>query len=291
MSDILALVKRNCLCYFRDKASVFFSLMGVLIVILLYLIFLRDMLVNSFPYEESPDVSIDLVRNYVDAWVLSGVLAIVSVTTSAGSLQTMIQDKVSGKLRDSMMTSLSPTKISAAYVLSTFIVGQIMSVITFVIAVVYLSATGCAMTFLGAVLALVITIPASLSGSIIIYALTCRLSSEGAFSGFYTVLSVLIGFLTGIYMPMGEMTEGMQTIGSMMPATHVAALMRQALSLESFGKIMVNAPQETIDDLRFEMGYDLKLFGIEFSPAMNVIYIIAVTAAFFGLAVFLNRRR
>ena len=134
MSDILALVKRNCLCYFRDKASVFFSLMGVLIVILLYLIFLRDMLVNSFPYEESPDVSIDLVRNYVDAWVLSGVLAIVSVTTSAGSLQTMIQDKVSGKLRDSMMTSLSPTKISAAYVLSTFIVGQIMSVITFVIA-------------------------------------------------------------------------------------------------------------------------------------------------------------
>ncbi|MBR5668366.1 MAG: hypothetical protein IKX15_02000, partial [Spirochaetales bacterium] len=107
----------------------------------------------------------------------------------------------------------------------------------------------------------------------------------------YTVLSVLIGFLTGIYMPMGEMTKGMQTIGSMMPATHVAALMRQALSLESFGKIMVNAPQETIDDLRFEMGYDLKLFGIEFSPAMNVIYIIAVTAAFFGLAVFLNRRR
>ncbi len=51
MNDILALTKRNCLCYFRDKASVFFSLLGVLIVILLYLIFLTDMLVDSFMTE------------------------------------------------------------------------------------------------------------------------------------------------------------------------------------------------------------------------------------------------
>ena len=291
MNDVLALVKRNCLCYFRDRASVFFSLMGVLIVILLYLIFLKDMLVDSFVKEISDAVDRASVKEYVDAWVMAGILAIVSVTTSAGSLQTMINDKVSGKDRDTMMTSLSPAKISAAYVLSTFAVGQIMSVITFAIAVGYLVAIGSELSASGILLTFLLTIPASLSGSIIIYALTCRLRSEGAFSGFYTVLSVLIGFLTGIYMPLGTMSKGMQTIGSLMPATHVAALIRQTLSRESFDKIMVGAPADVYDEVWFDMGYRIELFGIEFTPAMSVIYVIVVTLAFFGLAVLLSKRK
>ena len=291
MSEILALTKRNCLCYFRDKASVFFSLLGVLIVILLYLIFLKDMLVDSFMTEISEMVSRDSVKEFVDAWVMAGILAIVSVTTSAGSLQTMIGDKVSGKDRDTKMTSLSSAKISAAYILSTFLVGQIMSIIAFVIAVGYLAATGCEMSAVGILETILLTIPASLSGAIIVYTLTCRMRSEGAFSGFSTVLGVLIGFLTGIYMPLGTMAEGMQTVGSLMPATHIAALMRQTLSTNAFDKIMTGAPPETYDEIWFMMGYQIELFGMEFSPLMSIIYVAAVTLVFFGIAVFLTKKK
>ena len=38
---ILNLVKRNLKLYFRDKVSVFFSLLGVFIIIGLYVIFLE----------------------------------------------------------------------------------------------------------------------------------------------------------------------------------------------------------------------------------------------------------
>ena len=291
MSEILAMVKRNCLCYFRDKASVFFSLLGVLIVILLYLIFLKDMLVDSFMNEISDMISRESVKEYVDAWVMAGILAIVSVTTSAGSLQTMISDRVSGRDRDTMMTSLSSAKISAANILSTFLVGQIMSLIAFAIAIGYLAATGCGMTAVGIIETLLLTIPASLSGAIIVYTLTCRMRSEGAFSGFSTVLGVLIGFLTGIYMPLGTMAEGMRTIGSMMPATHMAALMRQTLSTDAFNKIMAGAPSETYDEIWYTMGYQIELFGVDFSPLMSVIYVLIVTAAFFGITVFLTKKR
>ena len=291
MSDVLAMVKRNCLCYFRDKASVFFSLLGVLIVILLYLIFLKDMLVDSFMTEISDMVTRDSVKEFVDAWVMAGILAIVSVTTSAGSLQTMIGDKVSGKDRDTKMTSLSSAKISAAYILSTFLVGQIMSIIAFVIAVGYLAATGCEMSAVGIAETILLTIPASLSGAIIVYTLTCRMRSEGAFSGFSTVLGVLIGFLTGIYMPLGTMAEGMQTVGSLIPATHIAALMRQTLSTNAFDKIMTGAPPETYDEIWFMMGYQIELFGMEFSPLMSIIYVAAVTLVFFGIAVFLTKKK
>ena len=115
--------------------------------------------------------------------------------------------------------------------------------------------------------------------------------SEGAFSGFSTVLGVLIGFLTGIYMPLGTMAEGMRTIGSMMPATHMAALMRQTLSSDAFSKIMTGAPDETNDKIWFMMGYQIELFGMDFSWQASIIYVIAVTLVFFGIAVLLTKKK
>ena len=78
MDPSLALAKRNILCYLRDRESVFFSLMGVLIVVLLYLIFLRDMLISNWP--DMPGIG-----NLIDAWVMAGILGIVPVTTCAGA--------------------------------------------------------------------------------------------------------------------------------------------------------------------------------------------------------------
>ena len=46
-----------------------------------------------------------------------------------------------------------------------------------------------------------------------------------------------------------------------------------------------------MSDIRYTMGYDIELFGIQFTPLMSVIYVIVVTAAFFGIAVLLNRKK
>ena len=43
--------------------------------------------------------------------------------------------------------------------------------------------------------------------------------------------------------------------------------------------------------LFLNMGYDIELFDIQFTPLMSVIYVIVVTAAFFGIAVLLNRKK
>ena len=42
MNGMTALAYRNTLCYFRDRSSVLFSLMGVLVVVMIYLLFLRN---------------------------------------------------------------------------------------------------------------------------------------------------------------------------------------------------------------------------------------------------------
>lgn len=284
MNGALHLARRNVLCYFRDRGAVVFSLMAVIIVVLLYLLFLRNMLVESYP-------DMDGMPRLIDAWVLSGILGIVPVTTSAGSLQTMVEDKANGRMRDILVTPMRPHEIAAGYIMSTFLVGLIMSVITMVVCIAYLAATGCPLSASGIAVTAALLIPSSLSGSIVIYAITSFFRSTGAFSGFFVVVSVLIGFLAGIYMPMGTMPEGMQVVGTLVPASHMASLFRDSLAGDALDDVFAGAPADVLADFRTDMGFDLSLGSFGFDPSSCIVYVLAVTAAFFAIAVLGIRRR
>ena len=285
MDPSLALAKRCILIYFRDKQSVFFSLMGVLVVVMIYLLFLRDMLISSYP--DMPGMG-----NLVDAWVLSGILGIVPVTTCAGALQTMMDDKVRKRDRDILVSPMTPSRIAAGYVLSTFAVGLIMGFLTFVLCLIYLAATGCPLSLGGVAASLILLIPSALSASIIMYAITSFLRSSGAFSGLFTVVSVLMGFLAGIYMPMGTMPSVMQTIGTLVPASHMAALFRNGLASDALDRAMGSLPAEEFTQFRTDMGFDLSLGGFEFSAMTMILYVLGITLIFFVIAsVKAGRRR
>ena len=284
MNGALQLARRNVLCYFRDRGAVVFSLMAVIIVVMLYLLFLRNMLVESYP-------DMDGMPQLIDAWVLAGILGIVPVTTSAGSLQTMVEDKANGRMRDILVTPMRPHEVAAGYIMSTFLVGLIMSVITMVVCVAYLAATGCPLSASGIAVTAVLLIPSSLSGSIIIYAITSFLRSTGAFSGFFVVVSVLIGFLAGIYMPVGTMPDGMQVVGTLVPASHMASLFRDSLAGDALDGVFAGAPADVLADFRTDMGFDLSLGSFGFDPSTCILYVLVVTAVFFAIAVLGIRRR
>ena len=282
------LAKRNILMFFRDKPSVFFSLMAVLIVIMLYLLFLRNLLIESM-LDGGLDFASDAqVSNLMDSWVLAGILGIVSVTSAAGSLQCMVEDKVAGKNLDFKVTPMKSYQLSLSYVISTSVVGLVMSAITFVIALVFLFVTDCIMDTSSIIICAVLLIPSTLSGSIILFAMVSFIKSQGAFSGFFSVLSTLIGFLTGIYMPLGNLPEGVQFIGTLMPATHMAALFRNYLCSGSMADVF--GPFDT-SEFRSEMGIDLSIGGYTFTPATSVLYVVGVTIVFFALSVYLMRKK
>ena len=80
------LVIRNLKLYFKDKGAVFFSLLGVLIVIGLYILFLGDTFTDGLKEFYKPE-------NIMSGWIMAGLLAITSLTTTMGAFSTMIQDK------------------------------------------------------------------------------------------------------------------------------------------------------------------------------------------------------
>lgn len=284
MKTVLALSKRNCLCFFRDRASVVFSLMAALIVVMLYLLFLRDMMVSSYPDMPGMD-------NLVDAWVLSGIVGIVSVTTSAGSLQIMVEDRAGGRIEDVLVTPMGPYRIAGGYILGTFAVGLTMGAVVLAVSTAYLVATGCPLSAGGVLSSFLLTVPSALSGSIVMYTLSTFFKTNGSFSGMFTVVSVMIGFVAGIYMPVGSMPSAMQAVSSFVPVSQFCSLFRQNLAGDALENVFGGLPVERLSEFRTDMGFDLYVGDVLLDPVTMAVYIAAVTALFFAIAVVMVRRR
>ena len=102
MRKYLNLTKRNCLVFLRDRTSVFFALMSMLIVLLLQAVFLGDMNVESVlnlikEYGgEMRDAAADEAnaRQLIQYWTLAGILVVNAVTVTLSVIGTMIEDAV-----------------------------------------------------------------------------------------------------------------------------------------------------------------------------------------------------
>ncbi|MBR2255300.1 MAG: ABC transporter permease [Candidatus Methanomethylophilaceae archaeon] len=285
MSGITALATRNVAVFLRDRPSVAFSLMAVAIVIALYVLFLRDNLVSTYP--ELPGAG-----NLMDAWVMSGILAIVPVTASAGILQSLVEDRSSGRIRDLMMTPLSPWDTAVGYLLGTFASSFALSVLAEVVCVAFLAATGCPLSAVGILTTTVLLVPSSLVASAVLYAMTCMFRSPGAFSGMFVTVSVMIGFLTGVYMPMGSMPSAMQTVSALVPASHFASLFRDGLAGGALDASMAGATDEVLSEFRSDMGFDLSVGGFGFGAASSLLYCALIgVVALAASALYVSRRR
>jgi len=69
MNVIGRLTIRNLKVYFRDKISVFFSFLSVIIIISLYALFLGNVQVESI---KSQVGGINGIRYLVDSWIMAG---------------------------------------------------------------------------------------------------------------------------------------------------------------------------------------------------------------------------
>jgi len=281
MRTVLALVKRNCICFFRDRANVVFSLMAAGIVVMLYLFVLRDMMISD-------NAGLPDVANLMDAWVLAGIAGIVSVTSCMGALQTMNTDRAEGKDTDFLVTPAGQWRLALGYILGTFVSAFLFTLIILAGSLLFLVATGCPLDAVNVALAVLLTIPASLSGCIIMYALTSFVRSTGGFASFFSIVSVAIGFLTGIYIPMGSMPEGMQVVGTLMPATHMSSIFRDLIAGGALDQSFAGMDSS---EFRADMGFDLSLWGYQFDVVTSLLYVFGVTAAFLVVAILLVKKR
>ncbi|NLO47555.1 MAG: ABC transporter permease [Clostridiales bacterium] len=275
---------RNLLVYFKDKASVFFSLLAVFIIIGLYALFLGDVWVKGFP-------GMTGVRFMMDSWIVSGLLAVASVTTTMGAFGTMVVDKRDKITKDFTSSPMKRSAIVSGYTLSAYFIGVIMSLVTLVLAELYILSNGGELlngSELVKVLGLVLL--GTFTNTSIILFIVSFFKSTNAFSTASTIIGTLIGFLTGIYLPVGELPGAVQWVVKIFPVSHTASLFRQVIMERPITATFAGAPQSSITDFKETMGVFLMFGDKPASPLLSVMVLILTAALFYALA-FINVSR
>lgn len=250
-----SLVMRNLRLYFRDKTAVFFSLLGVIIIIALYLLFLGD--VWAIGYE-----GLAGIKPLMGSWIMSGVIAVAGVTSAMGALGVMVDDRTRGSFRDFSAAPLRRTSLVGGYVISTYIVSVIMSLVAFVLGEVYIIAEGGAMPGLVTIAQVVgIILLNSLASSAFVFLIVNAFRSSSAYGAASTVLGTLSGFLMGIYLPVGQLPEAVQLVIKIFPMSHSGVLLRQVMMKDAMAMTFHSVPEPFVTEFRMLMGVDYAGMG------------------------------
>ncbi len=283
---MIAFTRRNLKVFFRDKSSVFFSMLAVLIVLGLYVLFLGDQLVNSFKDEVSG------ASRLMDSWIMAGILAITPVSTTLGSFGAIVNDKAKKIYKDFRSSPITSRSLAGGYILSSFCIGCITSLFALVVIEIYFGIKGYGLLSAVQLLQILGTILISvLVSSSMMYLVVSLFNSQNAFATASTIVGTLIGFITGIYLPIGSTDQSIQYVIEFFPISHAASLFRKILMCDPMKDSFSGAPASAKTDFMLEMGIEFKAFDHTFTTLESIGYMLLATLIFYALGIFITSRK
>lgn len=281
----MTFINRNLKVFFRDRAAVFFSLLAVFIVIGLYALFLGDIWVGGLGDLAKP-------RQLMNSWLISGLLAVTSVTTTLGAFGILVDDRVKKIDKDFYAAPVKRSALTAGYLLSVFFIGVIMSLVTLVLSELYFVLNGGALLGIAdtaKVLGLILL--SCLSNTALMCFIVSFFKSQNAFATASTIIGTLIGFLAGVYLPIGELPQAVRTVVKLFPPSHAAVLFRQVIMAGPLDTSFAGIPAQYLDAFNQEMGVTFQFGDFAVTPWMSVAFLLAVAAIFYGLSLMNMARR
>lgn len=287
MSKYISLTKRNCLVFLRNRSSVFFSLLAMLIVMLLTTVFLGSLNVTSITnlleeYGGVRDSAVDTenAKELIRYWTLAGILVVNSVTVSLTVIGIMITDVNENRLESFYTAPISKPLIALSYVTSAIIIGTLFCVLTFILALIYIAGCGGTLLSFSAVLRVLFYIFVNVCiFSVIMYLAALFVKSPSAWSGIATIVGTLVGFVGAIYLPMGSLPEKLGNVLTYLPVLHGTSLMRKVCCESILAKTFEGVPTEVLDVYKEQMGITIVMKNITVSSVFQLLFMIGCGVA------------
>ena len=277
---------RNIKVYFKDKLTFLLSLMTPILLVVLFLLFLRgvyeDSLVSSLP--EGFELSKKVVNAFTGSWLFSSIMT-TSCITIAFCSNMRIDDKLKKTLRGFEIAPISKFSLSLSYTVSNFITTLLICTVVLIISLIYLAIVGWYLSFGDVMLIVVDMLLTVTMGSLVISIVGFFINSQGALSGFCTLVSSMYGFLCGAYMPISSMGKGIQNFVGFIPGTYSTVIFRQAYMdgiLEEMGK---NLPPQALGAIR--NGFDCEYYFFDHIVEPWVMFTVVIVTIVVLLAIYL----
>jgi len=277
MRVVAAVVGRNLRMFFRDRMNVFFSLLGAIILFLLYTLFLGNLQIEGLK-TSFPDATADEVRAFVNSWMFAGIVLLSTITTGLGALAPLVNDRETGRFRDFLVSPIHRSQLVLGYLLSAVTVAILMSSIVLAIGLLYLGLVDGTWLPIDSIARLVSITALCCAGFTALTALLVTfVKSNAAFSGLSTVMGTVLGFIAGAYIPVGSLPDGVASGISVLPFAQGAMLLRQEFTRETLLGMVGTADEAAVSIKEF--------YGIDILIGDTVVPIWVAVAVLAGIAV------
>ena len=286
MNALLSLVSRNNKVFRRDKTLVFFSLLSILIVITLYAVFLQKMQLDAIKQVTvaTPEMTI-----MVNEWLVAGLLSMIPVTSTLAAFSIAIKDIEMKVTADFLTAPISRSTIQFSYVLNSLVIGFVFSLIALFGCEVFLVATGGNWLSLEALMKVIGIMLLSVSlASVFNLFLIQFVQSQNAFSTLSTIVGTLLGFLCGVYVPIGVLPTFAQNLIMYFPISHTTVLLRETIMHDSLQTVFKSIPTEHVEVYKLNYGVIYEMNGSIVSSTTSIVIILltSIALAFVSISIF-----
>ena len=236
MRGIWGLIKRNLLLFFKDWQSILFSLLTSIIVLVLYLLFLKGTFVSAMQsaMEQYPGLvsmiaekDIDMFANFL---LLTGILGSAMISVPFSCITTLVRDRANKVDYDILATPLKRGQIIFAYFVSAVLSSTLLTGFILAIGLVGISLQGDAhLNAIQLVKSFAVVALGSISASAIFMIVVLFFKSVSACEAFFGLLSAASGFVIGAYIPISQFSNEVQTVCNLFPASQITIMLRNIL--------------------------------------------------------------
>lgn len=295
MKKTVAFIKRNIQLFFKDKAMFFTSLMTPMVLLVLYVTFLKNVYYDSFTSSipEGIKISEKLINGLVGGELISSLLAVSSVTVSFSANLIMVQDKITGAVNDIMIAPVKSSAIAIGYYISAFIIGIIISAFTALAGFGYLAVNGWFLSVSDVFMIFLDIFLLVLFGTVMSSIVCIFISTQGQMSAAASIISAGYGFICGAYMPISNFGTGLQNVLSLLPGTYGTALLHNhAMNGALEGLKKAGVPSEAVREMAESVDCNVNFFGDKIS-SFGVMYTVLAASIVLLLVVYIliNRKK
>ena len=236
MRGILGLIKRNLLLFFKDWQSILFSLLTSIIVLVLYLLFLKGTFVSAIQsaMEQYPGLASMVpqkdIAMFANLFLLSGILGSAMISVPFSCITVLVKDRANKVDYDILATPMKREQIIFAYFVSAVLTSTLLTDIILAVGLIGIRMQG--NMYLNAsqvVKAFSIVALGSISASAIFMIVVLFFKSVSACEAFFGILSAASGFVIGAYIPISQFSNGVQTVCNLFPASQITIMLRNIL--------------------------------------------------------------
>ena len=291
LRGFLGLTKRNMLVFFTDKGTLFFSMLTPMIILLLYILFLKNSLLSSLKDTatglENLVAAKDMAQ-FVNGLLLTGISSSALITIPYNVLEIIVRDREDRVDLDMLSTPVKRFEIILSYFCAAVISAFMQAMIVLAVGIGILNMSGDMYLSAADIVKLVGAVfLGTVSSTSVFMVVMMFFKSMGTCGAFMGILSAVSGFVIGAYMPLSQFNKGIQNVCNLVPATGITVLIRNYLTGgilrhmdECIGGLDNGAFMKAMLDV---FSYNTVVGGEIWTLNLTWIYVIISTVIFIGV--------